>query len=118
MQVNYLIFIEFKSLKQRIVMIQDIRKQVKSGDQYVWFLQKMQRVLYIDTNKLNEVKKKQDSDDNNEDTDKDEEDEEEDDEDGDNDLKGVKQSDIQNQMSQYLVNVRNVIKTYVVKTKD
>lgn len=75
-------------------MIQTIRKQVKSGDQYSWFLLKIQRVLYIDVNKLKEVKKKKDSDDNQEDDEKEEEDEEEDDTDGDNDIKGVKQSDI------------------------
>ncbi len=45
-------------------MIQTIRRQVKSGEQYSWFLLKIQRVLYIDINKLKEVKKKKDSDDN------------------------------------------------------
>lgn len=120
-RICYLVFIEFKSISQRFTMIQNIRLKVKDQTQYAWFLYKIQQVLYVDSSKLTVVQKTENTENNEEDGDgdKDEDnDDDDDDTDGDNDIRAMKESDVQNQISQFLINFRTTIKVYITKTID
>lgn len=102
--ICYMIEIEFRSMYQRYELIQKIRQQkVKEDTQYEWFLVKIQQVLYVDNARLTEIqktdKKANDEEEGNGDKDDDEDDDDDDNTDGDNDIRAMKESDVQNQIS-------------------
>lgn len=120
-RICYLVFIEFKSISQRFTMIQNIRLKVKDTAQYAQLLLKIQNVMYVDSSKLKVVQKTENTDNNEEDGDDDkneDNDDDDDDTDGDNDIRAMKESDVQNQISQFLINIRTTIKVYITKTVD
>lgn len=77
--------------------------------------------MYVDSSKLKVVQKTENTDNNEEDGDDDkneDNDDDDDDTDGDNDIRAMKESDVQNQISQFLINIRTTIKVYITKTVD